>query len=68
MDLTSGFNQILQMGAGKEVSQVNEFAVVLVLDVDDTPTVLPATDLFAIDNDILLTADHSKRNDVLFVS
>lgn len=56
------------MGAGKEVSQVNEFAVVLVLDVDDTPTVLPATDLFAIDNDILLTADHSKRNDVLFVS
>lgn len=66
MDLTSSFNQILQVGAGKEVSQVNELAVVFVLDVDDTPTVLPATDLFAIDNDIFLTADYSKRNDILF--
>ena len=65
MDLTGGLNEILQMGACEEVPQVYEFAVVLILDVDDAPLVLSASDLLAIDDDRLLTADNRERNDVL---
>ena len=32
MDLGSRLDQILQMGAGKEVPEVDKFAVVLILD------------------------------------
>src|SRR5271170_6394131 len=39
MDLSSRFNQILQMGAGEKVSQLYEFAVVFVFNIDDTPFV-----------------------------
>lgn len=53
------------MGAGQEVSQVNEFAVVLVLDVNDAPAVLTAANLLAVDDNVLLAPDNSKRNDVL---
>ena len=65
MDLAGGFDQILQMGTGQEVPQVDKFAVVLVLDIDNTPTVLSAADLLAIDNNVLLATDDGKRNDVL---
>lgn len=37
VNLASGFHQILQVGASEEVAQVDELAVVLVLDVDNTP-------------------------------
>jgi hypothetical protein len=39
------------MGTGEEVSQVDEFAVVLVLDVDDSPSILTTTDLLATNDD-----------------
>lgn len=65
VDLACGLDQILQVGAGQEVAQVNELAVVLVLDVDDTPAVLAAANLLAVDNDGLLTADDGEGNDVL---
>jgi hypothetical protein len=32
VDLRGGFDEVLQMGAGEEVAEVNEFAVILVLD------------------------------------
>ena len=51
MDLGRGLDQILEMSTGEEVSQVDEFAVVLVLDIDDSPSVLTATDLLAPDDD-----------------
>lgn len=53
------------MGAGQKVPQINEFAVVLVLDVDDTPAVLTAANLLAVDDNVLLAPDNSKGNDVL---
>lgn len=65
VDLAGGFDQVLQMGAGQEVSQVDELAVVLVFDVNDTPAVLSTADLLATDNDVLLATDDSERNDVL---
>ena len=65
MDLARCLDQVLQVGACEEVSQRDEFAVVLVLDVNHTPAVLPATDLPAIDNNILLAANYSEGNGVL---
>ena len=41
----------------QEVPQVDEFAVVLILNIDDTPSVLTSTDLLAVDDDALLGAD-----------
>lgn len=51
MDLRGGFDQILKVGSGEEVSKVDELAVVLILDVDNSPSVLAATDLLATNND-----------------
>ena len=51
MDLRCGFDQVLKMGSGKEVSEVDEFTVVLILNVDDSPSVLAPTDLLASNND-----------------
>jgi hypothetical protein len=67
VDLCGRLDQVLQVGAGEEVAEVDEFAVVLVLDcgalvklwkgrwgwhtVDDAPLVLAATDVPAINND-----------------
>ena len=51
VDLRCRLDQVLEMGAGQEVSEVDEFAVVLVLDVDDSPSVLTATDLLATNDD-----------------
>jgi len=51
VDLRCGLDQVLQMGTGEEVSQVDEFAVVLVLDVDDSPSILTTTDLLATNDD-----------------
>ncbi len=65
VDLGSRLNKILEVRAEQEVSEVNEFAVVLVLNVDYTPSVLASTDLLAIDNDALLGTNNSKRNKAL---
>jgi hypothetical protein len=60
VDLRGSLNQILEMGAEEEISQVNEFAVVLVLDVDDTPPVLARGHLLAVDDDGLFGADNGE--------
>lgn len=53
------------MGSQKEVSEVDEFAVVLVLNVNDTPAVLATANLLSIDNDVLFRADDSKGDEAL---
>ena len=65
MDLRCRFDQILKMGTGEEVSEVDEFAVVLILNVDDSPSVLASTHLLASNNDRLLRSNNSKGDDVL---
>lgn len=65
VDLAGSLDEILKVGAGQEVAQVDEFTVVLVLDVDNTPAVLATANLLAVDNNGLLTADNRERNDVL---
>jgi hypothetical protein len=39
------------VGAGEEVSKGDKLAVALILDVDDTPSVLTTADLLAADQD-----------------
>jgi hypothetical protein len=53
------------MSAQEEVAQVDEFAVLLILDVDDAPAVLTTANLLAVDNDVLLGADNSEGNQAL---
>lgn len=65
MYLTGGFDQVLEVSAGKEVAEIDKFAVVFVFNVYHTPAVLTAADLLSVDDDRLLTADNSKRNDIL---
>lgn len=65
VDLRSGLNQVLEMGAGEEVSEVDEFTVVLILNVDDSPSVLAAANLLASNNDRLLRTNNREWDDVL---
>lgn len=65
MNLAGGFNQILQVSSGEEIPEIDKFAVILIFDIDDTPFVLTATDLLAINNDSLLAANDCERDDVL---
>jgi hypothetical protein len=51
VNLGSGLDEILKMGSGEEISKVNKFAMVFILNINDTPSVLATTDLLAIDND-----------------
>jgi hypothetical protein len=44
VDLTCGFDQVLEVSAGEEVAEVDEFAVALVFDVDGAPSVLACGD------------------------
>lgn len=54
VDLAGRLDQVLEVGAGEEVAQVDKLAMVLVLDVDHAPSVLPAADLPAFDDDVAL--------------
>lgn len=65
VDLGGGLDKVLEVGSEQEVSQVDEFAVVLVLNVDDTPAVLATTDLLAINNNVALRANNRKGNQAL---
>jgi hypothetical protein len=40
VDLARGFDQVLEVGTGQEVAEVDEFAVALIFDVDGAPSVL----------------------------
>lgn len=53
------------MGSEEEVAQIDKFAVVLVLNVNDAPSVLTAAHLLAVDNDRLLRSNNSKGNKAL---
>ena len=65
VDLGCCFDQVLKVGAGKEVSEVDEFAVVLVFNIDNSPSVLTSTDLLASNDDRLLGSNNSEGDDVL---
>ena len=65
VDLRGGLDQILKMGAGQEIAQVDEFAVVLVFDVDDAPAVGADGDGAAVDVGGLFGADDGKGDDGL---
>lgn len=65
VDLRCGLNEILEVGSEEEVSQVDEFAVVLVLDVDNAPPVLATANLFAVHDDRLLRSDNSEGDEAL---
>ena len=51
VDLRRGLNKVLEMGSSKEVPEIHEFAVVLIFDIDNTPSILTSTDLLASNND-----------------
>ena len=65
MNLRRRFDEILEVGPGQKVAQRDELAVVLVLDVDDAPSVLPASDLLAVHDDALFRSDDSEGDEVL---
>ena len=65
VDLRRRLDEVLEVRAEEEVAEVDEFAVVLILDVDNTPPVLAPADLLAIDNDGLLGADDSEGDQTL---
>lgn len=65
MDLGCCLDEVLEVGAGEEVAEVDEFAVLLVFDIDSSPAVLAATNSLAVDVDVVLTADNRKWDDRL---
>jgi hypothetical protein len=65
MDLRGGLDKVLEVRSEKEVSEVDKFAVSLILNVDNSPSVLAASDLLTIDDNRLLGTDNSERNKVL---
>jgi hypothetical protein len=67
VDLRRGLDQILEMSTGEEVSEVDEFTVRLILDVNNAPPVLAAANLLASHNDRLLGADNCERDDILYM-
>ena len=65
VDLRRRLHEVLQVRAQEEVAEIDEFAVVLVLDVDDAPPVLATPDLLAINNDVLLRPDDGEGDQAL---
>ena len=53
------------MGTGKEIAEIDEFAVILVFDVDIAPSILSAAYLSPIDVYGLFGADDGKWNNTL---
>lgn len=52
------------MSSSEEVPQIDEFAMVFILNIDHTPSILTAADLLAIHDDRLLAADNCEGNDL----
>ena len=64
MDLACCFNKVLEVGSDEEVAEIHELAMIFVLDIDDAPSILSASNLLTIDNNGLFAADYSKWDDV----
>lgn len=60
MDLRGGVDQILEVSAGEEIAEVDEFAVLLILDVDRSPSVLAAAYSLAVDVDVALASNNGE--------
>ena len=65
MNLAGSLNKVLQVSAGEEIAKVDEFAVILVFDVNHTPAVLTATDLLSANNDRFLATNNSEWDNIL---
>lgn len=65
VDLRRRLDEVLQVGAQEEVAQVDELAVVLILDIDDAPPVLSAPYLPTVDDDRLFRANDGERDEIL---
>lgn len=65
VDLRGRLNQVLEVRAREEIAQVNEFAVLVVFDVDGAPSVLAAADGLAVDVNVALRADNREGDDGL---
>jgi len=62
MDLRRSFNQVLQVRPGQEVAQIDEFAMLLVFNIDDPPLILSPTDALPIDYDRAFGSDNCERD------
>lgn len=65
VNLGRRLDEVLQVCPGEEIAEEDKLAVVLVLDVDDAPAVLTASDLAAGHDDGLLRTYDRKGDDVL---
>lgn len=65
MDLRGSLDKILQMGSGEEVSKGYELAMALILNIDNAPSVLAASDLLASYEDRFLRSNYSEGDDAL---
>ena len=64
VDLARSLNQILQVGTSQEVPQRNKFAMVLILDVDHSPAILPTSNRAPAYDDVVLGTDHGEGDQV----
>jgi len=60
MDLSSGLDEILQVSPKEEITEVDKLAVSLILDVDDTPSVLSSANGLSVNDHIALRSNDSK--------
>lgn len=65
VNLAGSFNEILQVCSRQEVSKGDELAMILILDIDNTPSVLTTSNLSSTNNNVLLTSNDSEWDDVL---
>lgn len=65
VDLGRRLDEVLEVGTQQEVSQIDKLAVVLVLNVDDSPSVLTTPDLVTVDNDRLLGTNNGEGDQAL---
>lgn len=65
MDLRRRLDQVLQVRPRQKVAEVVEFAVLLVLDIDDAEPRFPASNWLAIDNHASFASDYCKGYHVL---
>ena len=65
VDLRGGLDEVLEVSPGQEVAEVDEFAVLVVFDIDGSPSVLATSHGLAVNGDVALAADDCEWNDGL---